>query len=120
MRWTDAVSQIHSTLSHTTIRLHREKNFAQAEWAATPVVLDYELRSLVPPLQLDLVTLDYRRHGRSHVAWLRPFVPQLEGRCRISANYYSNAKDEGVLVSSDSRLHLEQEQRRLYVREFFQ
>jgi hypothetical protein len=68
MRWTDDVSQIHSTLSHMTDRLQREKNFAQAEWAATPVVLDYRLRSLVPPLQLDLVTFDYRRHGRSDVA----------------------------------------------------
>jgi hypothetical protein len=67
MQWTDDVSQIHSTLSHTMVRLHREKNFAQAEWAATPVVLVYRLRSLVPPLQLDLVTFDYQLHGRSHI-----------------------------------------------------
>jgi hypothetical protein len=68
MRWTDDVSQIHSTLSHTMVRLHREKNFAQVEWTVTPVVLVNRLRSLVPPLQLDLVTFHYWQHDRSHIA----------------------------------------------------
>jgi hypothetical protein len=67
MQWTDDESQIYSMLSHTMVHLHREKNFAQVEWAATPVVLVYRLRSLVPLLQLDLVTFDYRLHGRSHI-----------------------------------------------------
>jgi hypothetical protein len=55
-------------LSDMMVHLHSEKNFAQVEWAATPVVPVYRLRSLVPPLQLDLVTLGYRLHGRSHIA----------------------------------------------------
>jgi hypothetical protein len=68
VQWTDDESQIHSTPSHTMVRLHREKNFAQNEWAATPVALVYRLRSFVPLLQLDVVMFDYRLHGRSHFA----------------------------------------------------
>jgi hypothetical protein len=44
------------------VRACKGKNFAQAEWAATLAVLVYRIRSLVPPLQLDLVTFDYRPH----------------------------------------------------------
>jgi hypothetical protein len=44
------------------VRVCKRKNFAQAEWAATLAVLVYRIRSLVPPLQLDLVTFDYRPH----------------------------------------------------------
>jgi hypothetical protein len=50
------------------VHLRKEKNFALAEQAAMPVVLVYRLRNLVLPLQLDLVTFDYRLHGRSHIA----------------------------------------------------
>jgi len=57
MQWTDDESQIHSILSHTMVRPHGENDFAPAEWAVTPVVLEYRLRS---PLRLDLVTFDYR------------------------------------------------------------
>jgi hypothetical protein len=64
MQLTDDESQIHSILPHMMVRLHGEKSFARAGWAATPVVL---VRSLVPPLQLDLVTFDYRLHGRPHI-----------------------------------------------------
>jgi hypothetical protein len=50
------------------VRLHREKNFAQTEWAVTPVALVYRLRGLVSLLQLDVVMFDYRLYGRSHLA----------------------------------------------------
>jgi hypothetical protein len=71
MQWTDDEQdeeQIHNILSHMMVRLRKGKNFAHAEQAATPVVLVYRLRSLVPPLQLDLVTFDYWPHGRLHIA----------------------------------------------------
>jgi hypothetical protein len=71
MQWTDNEQdeeQIHNILSHMMVRVCKEKNFAQTEWAATPAVLVYRIRSLVLALQLDLVTFDYRLHGRSHIA----------------------------------------------------
>ena len=71
MQWTDDEQdeeQIHNILSHMMVRVCKGKNFAQAEWAATLAVLVYRIRSLVAPLQLDLVTFDYRPHGRSHLA----------------------------------------------------
>ena len=71
MQWTDDKQdeeQIHNILSHVMVRVCEGNNFAQAEWAAVPAALVYRIRSLVPPLQLDLVTFDYRPHGRSHLA----------------------------------------------------
>jgi hypothetical protein len=71
MQWTDDKrdeEQIHNILSYMMVRPRKGKNFAHAEQAATPVVLVYRLRNLVPPPQLDLVTFGYRLHGRSHIA----------------------------------------------------
>jgi hypothetical protein len=63
MQWTDDKrdeEQIHNILSYMMVRVCKGNNFAQAEWAATPAVLVYRIRSLVPPLQLDLVTFAFR------------------------------------------------------------
>jgi hypothetical protein len=71
MQWTDDEQdeeQVHNILSHVIVHLRKGKNFAHAEQAATPAVLVYRFQNLVPPLQLDLVTFDYRLHGRSHIA----------------------------------------------------